>query len=86
MDFAAFRPTAILLLTLWSAACLSTANAQDPGAASNTGCYDCHAAAEDPMEFQGGVKVQVRIDKPAFLTSALGARARDSTGYPPGPG
>lgn len=70
MDFAALRQTA-LMLSLAGAA-LAPVTAQEAGADSNAGCYACHASAEDPMQFQDGVKVQVRIDKPAFLTSAHG--------------
>lgn len=72
MDNFAIRTAATLLSALWATAGLSSLNAQEQGAESNTGCYECHASAEDPMEFQGGVKVQVRIDKPAFLASAHG--------------
>lgn len=63
-------PRATLLLALWAAG--ASLSAQEQGAAASSGCHDCHATAEDPMEFPGGVKVSVRVDKPAFLASAHG--------------
>jgi cytochrome b subunit of formate dehydrogenase len=46
--------------------------AQDQGAAQNRGCYECHQAADEPMEFAGGTKVSIAVDRPAFLASAHG--------------
>jgi predicted CXXCH cytochrome family protein len=64
--------SATLLFALAATAGLPSLAAQEQGAAANAGCYECHATAEDPMEFSGGVKVSVRVDKPAFLASAHG--------------
>lgn len=72
MNAAPLGRAATLLLALGAAAGFAPLMAQEPGAAANGGCYECHATAEDPMEFSDGVKVSVRVDKPAFLTSAHG--------------
>lgn len=72
MGTPAIRATAVLLLALGLAAGASSLAAQEPGAAGSQGCFECHATAEDPMEFLGGTKVQIRVDKAAFLASAHG--------------
>lgn len=72
MNASSLARSSALLLALAAAAGFSPLTAQEQGAAANAGCYECHATAEDPMEFAGGVKVSVRVDKPAFLASAHG--------------
>lgn len=75
MESSSLVRNATLLLALVAAAGsvrLSAQEAQQPGAAQNGGCFECHAKATDPMEFPGAVKVQVLVEKPAFLASAHG--------------